>query len=90
MWYGDCATIGIMYWTKPNVYYKWNRPLRENGIFWKMFGRLDLTQKGSSVAHSPCDIYITYSTVHSLYICLTSSSATYLPGASLLSPIYGL
>ena len=51
MWYGDCTTIGIMYWTKPNVYYKWNRPLRGKWHLLEKFGRLDLTQKGSSVAH---------------------------------------
>ena len=40
------------------------QPPRENGIFLKMFSRLMITQKGSSVAHSPYDIYSASCNMH--------------------------
>ena len=50
------------------VHYMAYLPLRKNGVVSKMFGRL--TQKGSSVVHSPYNIYYIQITDSLLAACL--------------------
>ena len=64
--YGDCTTIGNYVLRQGSLDIMSHQPPSENGVILKAFSRL--TQKGSSVAHSPYDIYYIYtpSVLHSI------------------------